>query len=262
MGTIRFLEAVRNVPSIRSVIVVTSDKCYANPAGSKPHGENDPLGGHSAYASSKACAELVTEAYRQSFFKVGNTAVATVRAGNVIGGGDWAPDRLIPDMVNAFGRGEELVLRYPDAVRPWQHVLDPLYGYLRLAEHLCNNGRKYARGWNFGPSAENDWRVVDIVQYVAQSWGDNARWSITSDSQAHEDPSLRIDSSMAMHKLGWKPRLDIISALNWTVDCYRCFTDLPSHMRAYSLEQIERYQHLCCNVGQEADPKRLWREVS
>lgn len=262
LGTVRFLEAVRNVSSVRSAIVVTSDKCYANPAGSHAHGENDPLGGQSAYASSKACAELVTEAYRQSFFGGSDTAVATVRAGNVIGGGDWAPDRLIPDMVKAFNLGGELVLRYPGAIRPWQHVLDPLYGYLCLAECLCRNGREYGRGWNFGSFHECNWRVVDIVRYAAKSWGDNIKWSVASEEQPVEDPCLHIDSSMAMQKLGWKPRLDIPSALSWTIEWYRRFSQQPSQMRAYSLEQIERYECLCCSDHRQADAMRMWRDVS
>ncbi len=262
MGTVRILESVRNVPSVRSVIVVTSDKCYANPSGSHAHVENDPLGGYSAYASSKACAELVAEAYRQSFFGRGDTAVATVRAGNVIGGGDWAPDRLIPDMVKAFSRGEELVLRYPGAVRPWQHVLDPIFGYLRLAEHLFRYGREYGRGWNFGPIYEGNWRVVDIIRYAAERWGDNVRWSVATEEQPLEDLCLRIDSSMAIEKLGWQPKLDIASALSWTIEWYRLFSQQPAQMRAYSLEQIEQYECLGCDDNRQDDASRMWSEVS
>jgi CDP-glucose 4,6-dehydratase len=247
MGTVRVLEAVRQLSYVRSVIIVTSDKCYANPAGSKPHVESDPLGGHSTYASSKACAELVTEAYRQSFFCGKDTAVATVRAGNVIGGGDWAPDRLIPDMVKAFDRGQELELRYPDAVRPWQHVLDPLSGYLLLAERLFRKGSEYSRGWNFGPLDEGRWRVVDIARYASKTWGEGAHWTVASEKQPYEDECLCIDSSMAMEELGWRPRLDMPAALSWTFEWYRHYSDQPSLMGAYSLEQIEQFEGLCRN---------------
>lgn len=245
MGTVQLLEAVRQLSTVRSAIIVTSDKCYANPVGSHAHKESDPLGGNSAYASSKACAELVTDAYRQSFFGGGPASVATVRAGNVIGGGDWAPDRLIPDMVKSFDSRQELVLRYPEAIRPWQHVLDPLYGYLRLAEQLYRNGEDYGQGWNFGPGDEGQWRVVDIARYGAQAWGDNAQWTVASEKQPHEDLCLRIDSTMANEKLGWNPTLDMMTTLSWTFDWYRFFSHQPSRIKAYSLEQIEAFERLC-----------------
>lgn len=242
MGTVRFLDAIQNVSSIRACIVVTSDKCYHNPVGSSAHVENDPLGGHSAYASSKACTELVTDAYRHSFFDKSDIAVATVRAGNVIGGGDWAKDRLIPDMVKAFDRGEELLLRYPDAVRPWQHVLDPLLGYLQLAECLYLLGKEYGHAWNFGPQDNFSWCVKDIAKLAATCWEGEARWKITAEKQPHEDHILRIDSTLANEKLNWTPKLDIKTALTWTFEWYQMYSRQPEHMHGFSLNQIEQFE--------------------
>lgn len=244
MGTVNFLEAIRFTPSVRAAVIVTSDKCYDNDNKVHKHKEKDVLGGSNPYASSKACAELITEAYRRTYFESNRTAIATVRAGNVIGGGDWGKDRLIPDLINAFCRKQVLELRYPNAIRPWQHVLEPLHGYLLLAEQLWRRGKTCAKGWNFGPTKGRPWRVSELVNEAARIWGQNAQWQIVGEKQLSEDSYLDIDSSMASKALGWKTKLDTKSAIKWSIDWYRAYLNDKKDMRKYSLKQIEKYELL------------------
>ncbi len=246
MGTVNLLEAARGVPTVRAVIVVTSDKCYENRERAEGYREDEAMGGYDPYSSSKGCAELVTTAYRRSFFSGGATgqrmaAVASVRAGNVIGGGDWAKDRLVPDVLNAFIAGRQALIRSPGAVRPWQHVLEPLHGYLMLAERLWRDGAAFAEAWNFGPADDDAKPVSWIVDRLAQSWGGNAGWDTDSAPQPHEAGRLHLDCSKAYTRLGWTPRLDLSQGLEWIVEWYRALAR-KEDMRRVTLEQIARYQ--------------------
>ena len=201
LGTINLLEAVRPVDTVRAVVVVTSDKCYEQ--GQRPCRESDILGGHDPYSASKGCAELATSAYRRSFLAERGIGVATVRAGNVIGGGDWAADRILPDAVRAIERGLPLAVHHPHAVRPWQHVLEPLAGYLLLAERLHADPQRWASAWNFGPSAEECFTVAELLDLLFERWGDG-RWVSHPDArQLHETATLRLDATKARKRLGW-----------------------------------------------------------
>lgn len=241
MGTVNVLEASRNVSTVKAVVIVTTDKCYEEQIDGRPHEESDALGGHDPYSSSKACAELVTSAYRRSFFgDEGSTCIASARAGNVIGGGDWAVDRLLPDLVRAFGEGRPATIRHPAATRPWQHVLDPLAGYLELAERLHREGRAYAEAWNFGPDATGSIPVGDIATRAADIWGSGARWTDTGASHLREAPTLALDPSKAAQRLKWRCRLEIGEALEWTVGWYRQWLD-GKPARELTLDQIRRY---------------------
>jgi CDP-glucose 4,6-dehydratase len=227
MGTVNVLDAVRRCHSVRVVVNVTSDKCYEDRGWIWGYREDERLGGYDPYASSKGCAELVTAAYRRSFFGNGNgtdayVAVATARAGNVIGGGDWAEDRLIPDFVRAMQAGRPVVIRNPKAVRPWQHVLEPLCGYLLLAEKLWfAKGTSFAESWNFGPDEKDTQSVQRIVDNVTRLWGTGATWELATSPQPHETGCLRLDSSKAKAELGWSPVLSLSEALEWTIEWYR-----------------------------------------
>ncbi|HVX77200.1 MAG TPA: CDP-glucose 4,6-dehydratase [Bradyrhizobium sp.] len=218
MGTLHVLEAIRRVPSVRAGLIVTSDKCYENRETMTPYVETDPLGGHDPYSSSKGCTEILTSSMRRSFFKDSSCLIATVRAGNVIGGGDWATDRLIPDCIRAWVRRDLVKIRNPHAIRPWQHVLDPLSGYLRLAEALFSGRRAFADGWNFGPSLDSAWPVEKVVGAV------KARLPtfdfIVEPSKQHEAGLLTLDSGRAQRELGWKPLWGIETALGKTLDWY------------------------------------------
>ena len=239
LGTANVLEAFRGVRGVRAAVIVTSDKVYA-PAPSRRHREDDPLGGADPYSSSKACAELVTEAYRTSFFAGDDApAVATARAGNVIGGGDWAADRLIPDVTTALATGEPVEIRYPQAVRPWQHVLDALEGYLVLAERLWND-RSAARGWNFGPEHAEARTVEWVVSRVAEHWGVPISVTSSRGEQPSEAPSLELDSALARAELGWNPRWNLERALRATADWYRLHAAGAS-ARDLTIAQIESF---------------------
>jgi len=248
MGTAHVLEAVRKTPSVRAVICVTTDKCYQNQEWIWPYREIDPLGGYDPYASSKACAEIVTAAYRTSFFPLDRidehrVAVATARAGNVIGGGDWSEDRLIPDLVRGFRSGCPVLIRRPDAIRPWQHVLEPLHGYIMLAEQLLTQPAKFATAFNFGPGDEDIWPVGRIAAKLVQIWGVGAAWIRDSRPSVHEDHVLRLDASKARVELGWKPRLKIEAALEWTMAWYRAWND-GKNAADFSKAQIVEYEKL------------------
>ena len=239
MGTLHVLEAARKVPGIQAIVVVTTDKCYENNESTRAYREEDRLGGADPYSASKACAELVAAACRSSFYagQPGKAAVATARAGNVIGGGDWARDRLMPDCVRAFAAGEPVVLRHPAAVRPWQHVLEPLLGYLMLAEALAGaKGADFASGWNFGPEPAGEGTVLQVASLAAKAWGEAAR--IRPDPAAStfkESHILRLDSTKARQHLGWKPRWQLERAVGETARWYREWHrggDMPAFTRA------------------------------
>ena len=239
MGTVNLLEAVRQTPSAKAVINVTTDKCYENREWVWPYRENEAMGGADPYSSSKACSELVTAAYRTSFFGAG-VALASVRAGNVIGGGDWATDRLIPDFLRALDAQRTLSIRSPQAIRPWQHVLEPLAGYLLLAETLYKQGIAFAEGWNFGPD-ENDAKPVGwIVDYLCGQVSD-ARWQCDTAPQPHESNTLKLDSSKAKTRLGWQPRWNLPIALNKTLEWHNAWRS-GADMTALSLKQILAYE--------------------
>lgn len=242
MGTLRLLEAIRRYPSVRAVVVVTSDKCYAERKERvrEPFVEADPLGGSEPYSASKACAEIVTAAYRQSFLADRDVRIATARAGNVIGGGDWTPDRLVTDLVRALGENRTIELRYPDAIRPWQHVLEPLAGYLLLAEALVGGRGEYAEAWNFGPAASDVTPVREFVERFAAAWGSRPATSLTAGVQPAEALHLLLDSSHARYELDWRCRLSLESAIAWTVDWYRTASDQRA-AAAFTELQIEQY---------------------
>jgi CDP-glucose 4,6-dehydratase len=241
MGTVNLLEAVRKVPGIRATIVVTSDKCYENVGWVWGYRENDRLGGHDPYSNSKGCAELVTDSYRKSFFPAdGPSHVASARAGNVIGGGDWARDRLVPDAIRAFSSGNVLRIRNPDAVRPWQHVLDPITGYLRLAQALCENGAGFAEPWNFGPGAGSEVPVSTVVSRLAGLWGNPACWEVDNDRRVYEAAYLKLDCSKAASRLNWRPAMSLDKTLQLTLDWYRAFQN-GEDMAATTMAQIEDF---------------------
>lgn len=245
MGTVNLLEAVRQASDVRAVVVVTSDKCYANQEWLWGYRENEPLGGHDPYSSSKGCAELVTAAYRDSYFHPGQyrahgVAVGSARAGNVIGGGDWAQDRLIPDLLRAIRARERARIRNPHAVRPWQHVLEPLAGYMLLAERLYTDGPEYASGWNFGPADEDAKPVEWIAQQLTLLWGEGAAFEIDGDSHPHEAGYLKLDCSKAKTALGWRPRWSLSEALR-AIAAWHRFTDAGEDAREVCLAQISSY---------------------
>jgi CDP-glucose 4,6-dehydratase len=242
MGTVHVLEAARELPSVRALLVVTSDKCYENREVSRGYRETDPMGGRDPYSSSKGCQEIVTSAYRASFFHAtaGTTAVASARAGNVIGGGDWAADRLVPDAMRAFAKGEPLEVRSPASVRPWQHVLEPLSGYLLLTERLFKQGQRWAAGWNFGPLDEDARPVEVVVKRLVQGWGNGARWTTAGGQHPHEAGLLMLDCTKARTELGWTPRWRLDRALDAVIDWYRAWSR-RADMQSFSLRQIEDY---------------------
>jgi CDP-glucose 4,6-dehydratase len=247
MGTANLLESVRGADAARVVVVVTSDKCYENMERQSGYREEEPLGGYDPYSSSKGCAELVTAAYRNSFFNPAEfedhcTAVASVRAGNVIGGGDWAEDRLIPDIIAALQSGQVPEVRNPDAVRPWQFVLEPLNGYLTLAERLWQHGPAYASAWNFGPSDTDATSVAYIVEQLARRWAGDSYWRpAATPDQPHEATYLKLDSSKARSQLDWAPVLDLETSLDWIVKWYKLHYD-ANQAREVTLAQIAEFQ--------------------
>ena len=223
MGTVKFLEAARRAPGLKAAVVITSDKCYRNDGRLSGYGEDDPLGGDDPYSASKAAAELATAAWRLSFFRAGPLLVASARAGNVIGGGDFSTDRLVPDALRSFAEGRPLVLRRPGARRPWQHVLDPLSGYLALARCLCEGRRDLAGGWNFGPGPADHWPVGQLAGRLAELWGEGATVDQTPAPAYHEAETLTLKADRAREELGWQSRLSLAEALAWTVEWYRSF---------------------------------------
>jgi CDP-glucose 4,6-dehydratase len=242
MGTANVLEAVRNAPGVRAAVVVTTDKVYENREWAWGYRENDTLGGHDPYAASKACTELAASAWRRSFFAT-RPIIATARAGNVIGGGDWSEDRLVPDLARAAIARAPAVLRNPRAVRPWQHVLDPLAGYLLLAERLAGGDTTVADAWNFGPADADAIPTGALADRFCAGWGAGASWRHDGAPQPHESGVLRLDCAKARLALGWRPRLPLDTGLDWTCSWYRDVAG-GRDARDATLEQIDRYAAL------------------
>lgn len=242
MGTVHVLEAARKCSNLRAIVNVTTDKCYENREWEWGYRENEPMGGHDPYSNSKGCAELVTTTYRRSFFNDSDTAaLATARAGNVIGGGDWADDRLIPDTLRAFERQQPVVIRNPKATRPWQHVLDPLGGYLILAQKLYTDGYRFAEGWNFGPRDDDVLPVEWVLDYMVERWGQGASWQIDGTTQPHEAQLLKLDISKARAKLDWCPKWSLASALDHVVRWHQAWL-AREDVQSETLSQIEQYR--------------------
>ena len=244
MGTAHVLELLRKTPGARAAVVVTSDKVYENREWSWGYRERDRLGGRDPYSSSKACAEMVTSAYRQSFLERAGIGVATARAGNVIGGGDWAKNRILPDLARAVRAARPLHVRNPASTRPWQHVLEPLEGYLLLAQRLAERGGQPDHGaWNFGPSSEAVQPVSRLVEDAIGVWGDGASWHHESVAQAHEAGLLAVDATLARTGLGWRPRLGYQQGVRWTVEWYKAQA-AGRDMEGFTLQQIDDYLEL------------------
>ncbi len=248
MGTVNVLEAVRRVGGVKAVVNVTTDKVYENKEWLWGYREPDVLGGHDPYSNSKACSELVTSSFRDSFFPVAKfaehgVAVASARAGNVIGGGDWTKNQLVPDVVQAFSRGQAVDIRDPRATRPWQFVLEPLNGYLMLAEGLYRDGPRFSGGWNFGPADEDAKPVQWLVERLTEHWGDAPAWQRDLGKHPHEAGFLKLDSSKAHSELGWKPRLRLDAALGWVVGWYKHMNQ-GGDVREKTVEQIRSYERL------------------
>jgi len=245
LGTVHLLEAVRQTPGVKAVVIVTSDKCYENREWFWAYREKSMLGGDDPYSNSKACAELVVSSYRKSFFNPAcfaehGVALASARAGNVIGGGDWARDRLVPDAMRALLAGEPIVIRNPHATRPWQHVLEPLNGYLKLAEALYKDGPRCAQAWNFGPLEFNEKTVGWIIERLYALWGVDVAWQRDEANNPHENTYLKLDSSKARALLAWTPKLDIETTLRWIVDWTRAF-QAEANMREVTERQIRDF---------------------
>jgi CDP-glucose 4,6-dehydratase len=242
IGTINLLEAARSLKNINAIIIITTDKCYENKESTHPYKESDRLGGYDPYSSSKACAELATASYRQSFFgKSDQARLATARAGNVIGGGDWAKNRLVPDILHALSQGKVAHLRNPKAIRPWQHVLEPLAGYLKLAEKLCQD-KSTATTWNFGPELADCVSAENVADKLCLLWSETARWQGETTDFPHEAGLLRLDASQAQQMLKWRPRWRLDEALRHTVEWHRAWLE-GSRMNAFCRKQINHYTH-------------------
>jgi CDP-glucose 4,6-dehydratase len=246
MGTVHVLAASCAAPSVRCLVVVTTDKCYENREWLWAYREDDPLGGYDPYSSSKACAELVTAAWRRSFCGPAaerRMGLASVRAGNVFGGGDWAEDRLVPDCIRALVEGRPIGIRNPLATRPWQHVLNPLSGYMMLAELLWDNPETYGEAWNFGPAEEDVRPVSWIASHIVELWGDRARWEPISSDARHEATALKVDAAKARARLGWSPLLALGAGLDWSIEWYKGYSDGQS-ARQLTEDQIARFEDL------------------
>lgn len=247
IGTVNLLDACRDLPSLKAIVVITSDKCYENREHREGYKETDRLGGHDPYSASKAATELVAASYRESFFRgVGSRLLATARAGNVIGGGDWSEDRLVPDLVRAISAGQSLEIRSPNATRPWQHVLESLYGYLLLGEHLLRGERNFAEAWNFGPDSQGNRTVAAVLQRLQAQWPE-LHWHVTPEKQPHEATLLQLDSTHAKEKLGWQPCWDLEKTIQMTAAWYRAYLESG---KVISREQLASYcdaleQHTC-----------------
>lgn len=242
MGTVNLLDVARETGLAKAIVNVTTDKCYENKEWIWAYRENEPMGGYDPYSNSKGCSELVTSAYINSYFSGLNskTIVASGRAGNVIGGGDWAEDRLIPDIIRSFSRNKEVFIRNPSAIRPWQHVLEPLSGYLTLAEGLYVEGQKYSGGWNFGPLDSDTMRVDQIVEQMCQVWGGNTKWTKDNQDHPHEANLLRLDCSKARALLGWNPRWNSETTLNKLTVWYKAYFE-KQNMLELTKQQIIEY---------------------
>jgi CDP-glucose 4,6-dehydratase len=248
MGTVNVLDAVRRCNTIRAVVNVTSDKCYENKGSIEPFNENDPMGGYDPYSNSKGCAELVSHAFSNSYFNFNNysehgVALASARAGNVIGGGDWAKDRLVPDIFRFIENRQPIIIRSPNSIRPWQHVLEPLSGYLTLAQNLYQRGHEFVGGWNFGPVEQDAKAVHWIVDKICQDWGEDATWQSTVGEHPHEAILLRLDSRKAKSLLNWHPFWGLEVALEKTILWQQAF-QRGENMRDVTLDQITNFREL------------------
>lgn len=240
MGTVHVLEAARSTSSVKAIVVVTTDKCYENKEWAWGYRENESMGGHDPYSNSKGCAELVTSAYRNSFLKENGIALASARAGNVIGGGDWAACRLVPDILRAFEQNEAVTIRNPQATRPWQHVLEPLNGYLTLAERLYNHGQDFAEAWNFGPQDDDAKPVQWIVEHMVNSWGKGASWQHDAGVHPHEANYLKLDISKAKSRLAWQPHWSLGTTLDLITNWHQAYLSKVD-MKKFCLTQIQQY---------------------
>jgi len=242
MGTVHVLEAARRTDSVRCIVNVTTDKCYENREWEWGYRETEPMGGYDPYSNSKGCAELVTSSYRRSFFQNSGVGLASARAGNVIGGGDWASDRLVPDVLRALERNEPIVIRNPNSTRPWQHVLEPLCGYLTLAERLWQDGQIFAEGWNFGPLEEDAKPVIWIVERMVKAWGGGTSWELDAANHPHEAHYLKLDIAKARHRLAWRPRWNLDTALSKVILWQQAWHG-KQDMQQVCLEQIRQYMN-------------------
>jgi CDP-glucose 4,6-dehydratase len=247
MGTLHVLEGIRCIDSVRAAVFVTSDKCYENNELETSYIESSPMGGFDPYSSSKGAAELLISSYRNSYFPLNQysehkTAIASARAGNVIGGGDWAQDRLIPDLINSLQDRKNIIIRYPNAIRPWQHVLEPLSGYILLCEALIENGPQFSEGWNFGPDNSGNISVEAIVKKLCELWGSESEWNIDKREKFHEANLLKLDCSKANQRLDWNPRWSVDEALSKVVEWNR--TSQKIGTKEICLQQIEEYMAL------------------
>ncbi|MBG6204714.1 CDP-glucose 4,6-dehydratase [Labrenzia sp. EL_13] len=243
MGTANLLDALRTIVGLQAIVVVTSDKCYDNKEWIWGYRENEAMGGKDPYSASKGAAEILTASYRHSFFAQKQIGLATARAGNVIGGGDWAQDRLVPDIVESFMKKQAASIRNPHAIRPWQHVLEPLSGYMILAEKLAGDPQRYGEGWNFGPDVDGIWEVRRIADFLKTSWGEDADWAVTGhvETEKKEAGILALDNSKALFGLGWRPLWDTRTALQKTVEWYRCF-HARENVAALTQMQVDAYE--------------------
>ena len=249
LGTVNLLEAVRNCSSVKSLVIITTDKVYKNHEKAEGYKENEELGGYDPYSASKACCEIVADSYRQSFFNKSEVLIATARAGNVIGGGDWSKDRIIPDAVKAFSIGEKLKVRNPDSVRPWQHVLEPLSGYLMLGEMLYKRKKKFEGAWNFGPEKNDKLNVGELAEIITKSWSSNASYeTVKLKDQPHETSLLSLDISKAKSELSWSPVYNSKEALEKTIEWYKDFYSGSKDMCEKTIEQVSQYEELTKSV--------------
>lgn len=243
MGTVNVLESARKCTNLKAIVSVTTDKCYENKEWPWGYRENEPMGGHDPYSSSKGCAELVTSAYRSSFFSTKDSPnLASARAGNVIGGGDWSNDRLIPDILKAFEKKEAVIVRNPLATRPWQHVLEPLAGYLILAQNLYQDGSDYAEGWNFGPKDEDCKSVSWILDKMVSKWGNGASWELDKNNNPHEAGYLKLDCSKAATQLNWYPKWNLNYTLESIINWHQNYLN-GKNIQEQCLLEINKYQN-------------------
>lgn len=248
MGTVNLLESIRKAGNVKVILNVTTDKCYEPNESSKGHLETDRLGGYDPYSNSKACSELVTASFRDSFFNPKEyhkhgTSLASCRAGNVIGGGDWGKDRLIPDIMKGILNNEIIKIRNPNSIRPWQYVLDPLNGYLILVEKLWSSGSEFSEGWNFGPEENNEKPVKWIVEKLTKQWSKDIKWDIDNNINLHEENYLRLNCIKANSRLGWMPKLNLEQGLEWIIEWYRQYKK-NNNMKDITEQQIEKFQKL------------------
>jgi CDP-glucose 4,6-dehydratase len=249
-GTVNVLESIRNFSDVKAAVIITSDKCYDNREWVWGYRENDPMGGYDPYSASKGAVEIVCAAYHKSFFQKTNIGFATARAGNVIGGGDWAKDRIIPDCVRALLNENPIAIRNPDAVRPWQHVLDPLSGYLLLAMKIYNSPEIFSGSWNFGPAESGQIKVIELAEKFIRAWGSGRIETPDTETKAlHEAHLLRLCIDKAVHILKWRPMIDSKTAVDWTVEWYKAWHENKASMQDISLEQIRKFQILINEEG-------------